>query len=349
LNIRDVAQRAGVSVATVSRVLNHPDQVTPKTRERILEIMKAMDYTPNWFARGLNLNRTGVIALLIPNIMNPIYTEIAKGVEEVAHNKGYYTLLCNSEDSKEKEAAYIEMLLHRKVDGLIFIAGHLDPNLMKRIEETRLPAVMIGKIEGNWQFSAVYTDYFEGARKATAHLIENGYSGIAHITGNLRFIESAEKLNGYREALNNANIEINPKWIIGGEETIEGGYLAAKRLVRNPNPPEAIFIANDWMAFGAIDAIKTEGFRIPEDIAIVGFDNNRMSGLVEPKLTTVNLPVYKMGLTASRLLFDEMDTLPSTSESDEKTDQKQQIFLPLTIKVRHSCGHQDRIKAIFGE
>lgn len=344
-----MAQRAGVSVATVSRVLNHPDQVTPKTRERILDIMKEMDYTPNWFARGLNLNRTGVIALLIPNIMNPIYTEIAKGVEEVAHNKGYYTLLCNSEDSKEKEAAYIEMLLHRKVDGLIFIAGHLDPKLMTKIEATQLPAVMIGKIEGNWQFSAVYTDYFEGARKATSHLIENGYKKIAHITGNLQFIESSEKLEGYREALKNATLEINPMWIIGGKETIEGGYLAAKRLVRNPNPPKAIFIANDWMAFGAIDAIKSESLKIPEDIAIVGFDNNRMSGLVEPKLTTINLPVHKMGLTACRLLFDEMETLISSSSAGETFDQKQQIFLPLTIKVRHSCGHQDRIKAIFGE
>jgi len=349
LNIRDVAQRAGVSVATVSRVLNHPDQVTPKTRERILDIMEEMDYTPNWFARGLNLNRTGVIALLIPNILNPIYTEIAKGVEEVAHNKGYYTLLCNSEDSNEKEAAYIEMLLHRKVDGLIFIAGHLNSNLMTKIEETQLPAVMIGKIEGNWQFSTVYTDYFEGARKATTHLIENGYKKIAHITGKLQFIESAEKLKGYQEALKNATLKINPNWIVDGEETIEGGYLAAKRLVRNSNPPEAIFIANDWMAFGAMDAIKTEGLRIPEDIAIVGFDNNRMSGLVEPKLTTVNLPVYKMGLTACRLLFDEMETLNTSKAADENSDQKQQIFLPLSIKVRHSCGHQDRIKAIFGE
>lgn len=345
MNIRDIAREAGVSVATVSRVLNHPDQVTEKTRDHVLSIMKALEYTPNWFARGLNLNRTGVIALLIPNIMNPIYTEIAKGVEEVAHNKGYYTLLCNSEDMPQKETAYIEMLLHRKVDGLIFVAGHLEESQMQKIQEVNLPAVMIGEMEGDWTFSSVYTDYREGAIKATTHLIENGYDEIAHITGLEKFIESKEKLSGYKAALAAANIEVNPAWIVCGEETIEGGYIAAKRLIRHVKTPKAIFVANDWMAFGAMDAIKAEGLRIPDDIALVGFDNNRMSALMEPKLTTVNLPVYKMGLTACRLLFDKIDVMLAEGPAEPK----EKIFLPVSIKVRKSSGHTDRIKAIFGE
>lgn len=345
MNIRDIAREAGVSVATVSRVLNHPDQVTEKTRDHVLSIMKELEYTPNWFARGLNLNRTGVIALMIPNIMNPIYTEIAKGVEEVAHNKGYYTLLCNSEDMPQKETAYIEMLLHRKVDGLIFIAGHLEESQMLKIQEVNLPAVMIGETEGDWSFSSVYTDYREGAIKATTHLIDNGYDEIAHITGLEKFIESKEKLAGYKAALAAAKIEVNPAWIVCGEETIEGGYIAAKRLIRHVKTPKAIFVANDWMAFGAMDAIKAEGLRIPEDIALVGFDNNRMSALMEPKLTTVNLPVYKMGLTACRLLFDKIDVMLS----EGPPEPKEKIFLPVSIKVRQSSGHTDRIKAIFGE
>ena len=345
MNIRDIAREAGVSVATVSRVLNHPDQVTEKTREHVLSIMKELAYTPNYFARGLNLNRTGVIALLIPNIMNPIYTEIAKGVEEVAHNKGYYTLLCNSEDMPQKETAYIEMLLHRKVDGLIFVAGHLDESQMHKIQEVNLPAVMIGEMQGEWNFSSVFTDYREGAIKATTHLIANGYDEIAHITGLQNFIESKEKLEGYKAALAAANIKVNQAWIVCGEETIEGGYIAAKRLIRHVKMPKAIFVANDWMAFGAMDAIKAEGLRIPEDIAIVGFDNNRMSALMEPKLTTVNLPGYKMGLTACRLLFDKIDVMLS----DRPAEPKEKIFLPVSIKVRQSSGHTDRIKAIFGE
>lgn len=345
MNIRDIAREAGVSVATVSRVLNHPDQVTEKTRDHVLSIMKELEYTPNWFARGLNLNRTGVIALMIPNIMNPIYTEIAKGVEEVAHNKGYYTLLCNSEDMPQKETAYIEMLLHRKVDGLIFIAGHLEESQMLKIQEVNLPAVMIGETEGDWSFSSVYTDYREGAIKATTHLIDNGYDEIAHITGLEKFIESKEKLAGYKAALAAAKIEVNPAWIVCGEETIEGGYIAAKRLIRHVKTPKAIFVANDWMAFGAMDAIKAEGLRIPDDIALVGFDNNRMSALMEPKLTTVNLPVYKMGLTACRLLFDKIDVMLAEGPAEPK----EKIFLPVSIKVRQSSGHTDRIKAIFGE
>ncbi len=340
MNIRDVAKRAGVSVATVSRVLNHPDQVTDKTRNRILDVMKEMSYTPNWFARGLNLNRTGLIALMIPNIVNPIYTEIAKGVEEVAHSKGYSTFLCNTEDSEKKESDYIEMLIHRKVDGLIFIGGHLSEAMMVRIEKDQLPSVMIGSVQGDWKFSQVYTDFFDGARKATSHLIENGIKRIAHITGNLRFIENQEKLKGYRTAMENAGFEIEDSWVLSGEDTIEGGYLAAKQLVRSQNPPDAIFIANDWMAFGAMDAIKSEGLSIPKNIAIVGFDNNRMSALVDPKLTTVNLPANKMGLTACRLLFDEIE-----SASEEKNS----IYIPVTLKIRQSCGLSSGIKTIFGE
>ena len=345
MNIRDIAKAAGVSVATVSRVLNHPDQVTEKTREHVLSIMTSLEYTPNWFARGLNLNRTGVIALMIPNILNPIYTEIAKGVEEVAHNKGYTTLLCNSEDLLEKESAYIAMLLHRKVDGLIFVAGHLEDSQLLKIQEAHLPAVMIGEMEEEWTFSSVYTDYREGAVKATTHLIENGYSEIAHITGNLKFIESREKLSGYEQALKSAGIPLIAQWIVDGEETIEGGYVAAKRLIKHAKPPKALFVANDWMAFGAMDAIKTEGLRIPEDIAIVGFDNNRMSALMEPKLTTVNLPVYKMGLTACRLLFDRIEDV--LGEGPDEPRQK--IFLPLSMKIRQSSGQTDRIKTIFGD
>lgn len=340
MNIRDVAKRAGVSVATVSRVLNHPDQVTEKTRNHIHEIMKEMDYTPNWFARGLNLNRTGLIALMVPNIINPIYTEIAKGVEEIAHSKGYSTFLCNSEDSIKKESDYIEMLTHRKVDGLIFIGGHLDPTLMERIEKNQLPAVMIGSIQGDWKFSQVYSDFFDGAQKATGHLIESGIKNIAHISGDLRFIESQEKLKGYKAALENAGLTWEDQWIISGDDSIEGGYLAAKRLLRLDKIPEAIFVANDWMAFGAMDAIKTEGLKIPNDIAIVGFDNNRMSALMDPKLTTIQLPAYRMGLTACRLLFDEIE-----SGAENRTS----IYLPVTLKVRQSCGHVSGIKTIFGE
>lgn len=341
MNIRDVAQRAGVSVATVSRVLNHPDKVTEKTKNKVLSVIKTMDYQPNWFARGLNVGQTGVIALLIPNILNPIYTEVAKGVEEVAHERGHYTLLCNSEDSLKKEKAYVNMLLHRKVEGLIFVAGHLHKECMEKIIKESLPSVAIGKESSDQIVTTVYTDYKEGAFQATKHLIENGRLKVAHLCGNLKFEENKQKYEGYRKALNEHGIKLNDEWICQGRETIESGYLAAKRIIGKKQRPDGIFAANDLMAFGAMEAIRTENMRIPKDMALVGYGNVPMAPLVTPKLTTVSVPAYKMGLMAGRLLIDAIE---------KTTFQKSQhIFLPSTLKVRQSCAKTNRIDVIFNK
>jgi len=341
MNIRDIAKKAGVSVATVSRVLNHPENVSPKTKEHILNVMKENNYTPNWFARALNLNKTNVIALLIPNILNPTYTQIAKGVEEVAHQKGCNILLCNTEGSIEKERSYVEMFINKKVDGLIFTYSLLDTTAFKELIQQNIPYVMIGKTKDASPGHQVFTDFSHGAYQATKHLIDNNRSHIAHISGIVGQAESLEKLSGYEKALQESNIGLNEKWIISGENTIEGGYLAAKKLLKSKSLPNAIFAANDLMAFGAMDAIKSEGYLIPDQIAIVGYDNSRMSSLVEPKLTTVIQPVNKMGLMAARLLFDTIN------EAEPKNESYKSIYFESKLKVRKSCGHQERLLEIF--
>ncbi|PAB60067.1 LacI family DNA-binding transcriptional regulator [Anaeromicrobium sediminis] len=341
MNIKDVAKKAGVSVATISRVLNHPDTVSPTTKEHVLAIMKELNYTPNWFARGLNLNKTNVIALLIPNILNPIYTQIAKGVEDIAHQKGYNILLCNTEENESKEREYIEMLLKRKVDGLILTASLLNKKDINKIKKRETPLVMIGKNKSSAKENMVFTDYIVGAYEATKHLVETGYRKIAYISGVKHQIENIEKQIGYEKALKEFCLPVEKKYIIEGNNSIEGGYLAAKKLIQSKEIPEAIFAANDLMAVGAMDAIKTMGLRIPQDIAIVGFDNIDMSALVEPKLTTISQPVYKMGLIAARLLFDNIES------NDEEENVQQEIFLQSKLKVRKSCGHEDRLREIF--
>lgn len=339
-NIRQVAKRAGVSVATVSRVINHSEAVSPKTREKVLGVMEEMNYTPNGIARSLAFNRTSTIALLIPNILNPLYPQVAKGVEDVAHQKGYNVLLCNTEEDREKEKAYIEMLLEKRVDGLILISSLLEEKDIDKIKKQNTNLVMIGSGTENIDANIVFTDYLMGAYQATNHLIDIGYKKIAHITGPLKRAESKEKLEGYKKALKEADHEILQSYIIEGDNEIEGGYLAAKKLLQLDDSPQAIFVANDLMAIGAIDAIKTSGYKIPEDIAIVGFDNIRMASLVEPKLTTISQPVYKMGSIASRLLFDNI-------ENNGEEDFKQKIFLQPKLKVRKSCGQGERIREIF--
>jgi LacI family transcriptional regulator len=341
VNIRQVAKKAGVSVATVSRVLNHPDTVSPRTMEQVLETMKELRYTPNGLARSLALKKTSTIALLIPNILNPLYPQVAKGVEDVAHQKGYNVLLCNTEENEHKERDYLEMLMEKRVDGLILTSSLLRKVDFDQIKEKQIPFVMIGKNAGNIEANRVFTDYILGGYLATQHLIEIGYTVIAHISGPKSQLKSQEKQQGYEKALKEANIPFDEKYIVEGDNEIEGGYLAAKKLLKLTNPPQAVFAANDLMAIGAIEAIKSEGLTVPGNVAIVGFDDIKISSLIEPKLTTISQPVYKMGLIAARLLFDYIEN------NLEEEDFQQNIFIQPKLMVRKSCGCEERVREIF--
>ncbi len=336
-NIRDVAKAAGVSVATISRVLNHPDTVSEETKKHVQEVMESLNYKPNSLARGLALNRSHTIALIVSDILNPKYMEIAKGVEDVAHSKGYNILLCNTEGSLEKEKEYIEIMSNRMVDGIILSNTRIDSKEIYNITQKKIPVVSIGKTVKD--LFNVYIDDEEGAYEATKHLIDIGYKDIGFISGPMNQNENKEKKKGYEKAIAEAELKIVKGYIQEGESNLNGGYITAKRLIKKHPNIRAIFIANDLMAISALDAIKSEGLRIPEDIAIVGFDNIAMSALVEPKLTTISQPIYKMGLMASRMLLEQIET--------PEEDSPQQILLQTKLKVRESCGYHSGVKRIF--
>lgn len=341
MNIKAVAQKAGVSVATVSRVLNHPDAVAPDTKEHILNIMESLNYTPNWFARGLKLNRTGVIALLIPEIIDSGYMEIAKGVEDIAHQKKYNIMLCATEEDRSKEKDYIENFITRKVDGIILVSTYLNKNDLLQIKKQDIPVVLIGKNEELTGENLVYTDYKSAAGEAVRHMIEVGHRKIGMICGSRPKIENMDKLEGFQKTIMEEDLIYQPELVVEEENSIEGGYLGASKLLNLKERPEAIFITSDIMAIGAMEKIKRTGLKIPQDIAVVGFDNLKISGYIEPKLTTVAKPMYRMGLVAARLLFDLME-----DESDEDSEP-QEILIQSKLKVRKSCGHQGRVKEIF--
>lgn len=341
MNIKEVAKKAGVSVATVSRVLNHPDSVAPATKERILQVINEVEYTPNWFARGLNFNKTNTIALLIPNILNPSYMEIAKGVEDVAHQKGYTTLLCNGENALEKEREYIDSLIKRRVDGIVLVSSLLENKDVEAIKKQGTPVVLIGENRDVSEVPIVRIDCQNAAYKAVRHLLDIGYKDIAIIHGRTPEKENLRKIEGYRQALSEEGIlEVN-EFIIQAENIVEGGYLAAKKLVELTKRPRAIFASSDLIAFGAMDAMKDYGLCVPDDIAIVGFDNIKMSNLIEPKLTTVEKPLHKMGVVGARLLFDTME-----NKEVEGADNRE-ILLQSKLKIRKSCGHKERIGEMF--
>ncbi|MFA5524476.1 MAG: LacI family DNA-binding transcriptional regulator [Tissierellales bacterium] len=339
-NIRKISKLAGVSVATVSRVLNHPETVSQETRNRILMVMEEVNYVPNNLARSLTTNRTSTIGLIIPNILNPLYPSIAKGVEDVFYKKGYNILLSNTEDDAKREKASIEMLLGKKVDGLIICSSILGEDDFNIIVKQGVPFVLLGEYMEDSDINIVYTDYQLGAYLATTHLIKAGYKKIAHIAGPLNRKASIEKLEGYKKALLEARLKYNEEYVFEGNNQIDGGQLALKKILKKKGKPDAIFVANDLMALGVIEAIKVLGYKVPADIAVVGFDDIDVASLIEPKLTTVTHPVYRMGLTAARLLLDNIT-------NEEEDCFKQKIFIQPMLKIRKSCGYDNRMEEIF--
>ena len=338
MNIREIAKAAGVSVATVSRVLNHPETVAENTKKKVQRIMEEEEYTPNWFARGLNFANTNTIGLVIPQLVDPVYSEIVKGVEDVATRKGYIIFLCDFANDQTLEKMYFEQLARRRIDGLIAVSTRAESKIFDTVTENNIPIVLVGGSSHDLGVSMVKVNYREAAADATRHLINIGYRKIAMICSDHTDPNSEEKLQGYRLALHEAGILFREEYLKIAEDKMETAYLAAKKLLEIEEPPEAMFVATDNMAIGVMDAVKDKDLKIPEDVAIVGFDNIQISKMVEPRLTTVDIPLHKLGVYGARLLFDLI-------ESD--VSEKQQIVLQTKMKIRKSCGHKERIGELF--
>ncbi|MCQ2546727.1 MAG: LacI family transcriptional regulator [Clostridia bacterium] len=344
MNIKQIAEKAGVSVATVSRVLNHPESVAVKTREKIQKIIDEEEYTPNWFAQGLNFNKTKTIGLVIPHTLNSTYMEIANGVEEVARQKGYITFMCNMEGNPELEKEYIDQLVNRKVDGIILLYSlGLDDEYTEWIDELDMPVVTIGesKIKADWD--SVKVDNRAAMAEITSYMLECGHRRIGVLRGTDPEAETMYMLQGFRNVMKASGIRVEEKMIFDVGDNIEGGYIGMKKMIGVlPKLPDAVITTGDEIAYGAMDAIKEMGYRIPEDIAITGFGNDRMSTLVEPKLTTVELPYRKMGIYGARVLFDHIE-----EKEQKKKHVTRSIKLQAKSRIRKSCGHEGRIGEMF--
>lgn len=232
------------------------------------------------------------------------------------------------------------MLLEKRAGGLVLTSSRLEESDIERIRKSGVPFVMVGRNMEEVDANMVFTDYQMGGYQITQHLIEIGHRRIAHITGNPHHRESLEKRLGYEKALREAGIPILDHYLVEGNNEMESGYLGAKKLLKMEERPHAIFAGNDLMAIGAMEAIKDSGLSIPEDIGVVGFDDINIATLIQPRLTTISQPVYKMGLIAARLLFENI-------ENKEENDFCQKIFIQPKLMVRKSCGHEDRVREIF--
>ena len=301
--IKDIAERAGVSPATVSRALTDSGLVTEATRQRVHEVAREMHYRPNVQARNLRTRRSMAVLLVVRNVGNPFYLDVMKGVEAVARENGYSVLMGNTEDDSHRETEYVEMLRDGHADGMILMTGRLPAaSSSGRGNLEGLPAVVaLEMLEGS-ALPHVQIDNVAAAREAVAHLAGLGHRRIAHITGPLPETMSVARLEGYRQAMADAGLAVPAGYEAAGNYRLETGQAAIQALFALPEPPTAIFVANDEMAIGAVHELRRIGFDVPRDVSIVGFDDLYLSRAFYPPLTTVRQPRLDIGRTAMSVL-----------------------------------------------
>ncbi len=303
-NILDVALKANVSIATVSRVVNKSDhKVNPATREKVLAAITELDYRPNALAKGLLMKKTMTIGIIIPDISNPYYAEIVRGIQDTADRAGYAVMLHNTDGKQERIIRHIYLLREKSADGVIFCGGIInDYETLSILKELKERVVVVGRHEVD--FPAVMVDNMGGATQAVQHLIDLGHRRIGCIGGPEGSPTAADRLTGYRNALAQNGITLDERLVKRGTWSPESGYLLAQELLAGQERPTALFSANDQMAFGVIKAARELGLTVPGDLAVVGFDNVPTGSYFDPPLTTVEIPMYDIGVASMRMLVD---------------------------------------------
>lgn len=327
-NIQDVAKLAGVSIATVSRVLNGRDHVHKDVANRVRMAAQELQYQPSRAARALRAKQATIIGLLITDIQNPFFTALVRGVEDVAQRNGYSLILCNSDEDPQKERRYIEVLCAERVAGAIVVPAREQQHALKLFRDHHIPLVTVDRRSKDEESDAVLVDNVRGAREATAHLLANGYRRIGIISGPATTTTGRERLEGYRQALHEAGIEHDPSLERIGSFKEESGRQLTYELLDVVKPIDALFISNNLMTLGALAALNECKLRIPDDIAVVSFDEMPWASLNMVSLTTVTQPVYEIGSTAALRLFQRLQ--------NPKAFTRQEIVLAPTLQIRNS-------------
>lgn len=308
VTIYDVAREAGVSMATVSRVVNNNPNVKPQTRKKVNEAIEKLKYRPNAVARGLASKKTTTVGVVIPDIANNIFAEVARGIEDIANMYHYNIILCNADKQADKEIRVINTLLEKQVDGLLFMGGTITDEHVRAFQSSPIPIVLCATSDPKSSAASVDIDHEAAAFDAVHALIEEGHRDIAMISGTLEDpTVGFSRYQGYKEALQKAGIGFREEYVRVGNYRYESGLECAKYFIEMDNRPTAIFSANDEMAIGAIHTIQDYGLKVPEDFSVISVDNIRMASMVRPQLTTVAQPMYDIGAVSMRLLTKFMN------------------------------------------
>ncbi len=327
--INDVAKKAGVSITTVSYVITGKRFVSDELKERVNRAMKEVGYRPNNLARSLRLGRTDTIGLVIPDSSNLYFAEISRHIEDIGFDNQFTVFLCNSDDNPIKQSKYLDVLIAKQVDGIVFISAFNDKSDLEQLVEANIPFVIVDRDEKNSSADIVLVDNFAGGKMAVNELIRLGHRRIACITGPSMVNPSADRYLGYREAVEENGLPFLPEYVVSGDFRHKGGENAMNALLHLPEPPSAVFVCNDMMAIGAIQAINKFGLKVPEDISVIGFDNIPIAEAISPALTTIAQPISQITQNAMELLFRRM-------EGDTR-DFPSRITLVPELIVRDSC------------
>ncbi len=340
MNIRKVAQQAGVSVATISRVLNHPEQVLPETREHVLAIMKKLDYTPNWFARGLNLGTTNTIALLIPSLETKLYQKIITGIETVARNKHYAVFFCNTYGDAQVEYDCLKMMGTRRVDGVVLVSSQLGGNRPLPLSELGIPCVHVGKKHVEGCETMCYIDYEEAACRLSTHLLGFGYETIDLLLCPLQTLENQQIEAGLQRAqrMMGRSIRYHIRHV---ENDLQAAYTAAHKMILQNDMPRAVITSSAEQALGVLKAAQDASIPIPQQLALSSMTDTPVCAIVSPPITAIEHPAAKLGMSAARLLFDSIEN------KDLELGVPQEMILQPKLKIRKSCGNTKYIYELF--
>jgi LacI family transcriptional regulator len=330
LTLEDIARLCGVSRSTVSRVINEDVRVKEETRRKVKSVLNSYNFQPNLAARGLASGRTNIIGVVIPASVSTVFTDpyfplLIQGISTVCNARDYSVMLWLSEP--EYEGRMVSRILHNGlVDGIVVASIPMSDPIVNSLVESKMPFVLIGR-HPTLDVNYLDVDNMQAARKITLHLIRIGYKRIATITGPLTMVAGYDRYQGYVKALQDSGYSVRPELVVEGNYTEEGGYLGMQRLIKYR--PDAVFAASDVMAYGAMRALREANLRIPEDVAVVGYDDIPNSAKSTPSLTTIRQPILQMGSKAVDMLIDIIS-------NGTKTTQK--VTLDTELVVRDSCG-----------
>ncbi|MFB9750101.1 LacI family DNA-binding transcriptional regulator [Paenibacillus hodogayensis] len=307
--IYDVAREAGVSIATVSQVINGKGKISEERRQEIMQIMERLSYQPSVIASALTGKKTYTLGLLIPDISNPFFAEVARSVEDQGNQHGYSLIICSTDNKDERVERYLSLLQQKSVDGIIIGTGVENKEILNPLMESSIPTILIARDMAGLDLQTVLVDDFAGGTMAAQHLLELGHQALAVLAEDPKVSSSRERIRGFKETLVGSGIDLPGHWVqTCKDDLVKEGKLKAKALLQQTQRPTALFCCNDLLAIGALQAAKELGVKVPRDLSIVGFDNTILATVTDPPLTSVSQPTESMGKLAVDLIIEQLKT-----------------------------------------